>query len=110
MPTGMVKWFDARKGYGFIEQESGDDVFVHFSALPESGGFRTLNDGEEVEFEVTEGPKGLQASNVVRLNPPPPGSGGPGSGGYRSGDAGGAPGGSAGDAYGSTHSERKREY
>ena len=62
--TGTVKWFNADKGYGFIEQEGGDDVFVHYSAL-QSDGFRSLEDGQRVEFTVERGPKGLQASNVV---------------------------------------------
>ena len=62
---GTVKWFNDSKGYGFIEQPEGDDVFVHFSAI-ESDGFRTLAEGEEVEFEVRDSDKGLQAANVVR--------------------------------------------
>ena len=66
MPKGKVKWFNNRKGYGFIEQEDGEDVFVHFSALQEEG-FKSLTEGEEVEFEIVEGPKGPQAANVVRL-------------------------------------------
>jgi cold shock protein len=61
---GIVKWFSAPKGYGFIEREDGEDVFVHFSAIV-SEGFRTLNEGQEVEFSVEEGEKGLQASDVV---------------------------------------------
>jgi cold shock protein len=64
MKTGKVKWFNNAKGYGFIEQEDGDDVFVHFSAI-QSEGFKSLNEGDAVEFEVTEGPKGLQAKNVL---------------------------------------------
>jgi CspA family cold shock protein len=67
MPTGRVKWFDNKKGYGFIQQETGEDVFVHFSAITASG-FRTLNDGEVVRFEVIQGPKGLLARNVVRID------------------------------------------
>jgi CspA family cold shock protein len=63
---GVVKWFNADKGYGFITQEDGPDVFVHFSAI-QGAGFRTLEEGEEVEFEITEGQKGKQASNVTRL-------------------------------------------
>ena len=63
---GTVKWFNATKGYGFIQREKGGDVFVHYSAI-QSDGYRTLNEGETVEFEVTQGPKGLQASNVVKV-------------------------------------------
>ena len=62
--TGTVKWFNGGKGYGFIEQESGEDVFVHYSAI-QSDGFRNLEEGQRVEFEVEQGPKGLQATNVV---------------------------------------------
>lgn len=64
--TGTVKWFDAKKGYGFIEREDGDDVFVHFSAIQDDG-FKTLNEDQEVEFEIVEGDRGLQAENVVKL-------------------------------------------
>jgi CspA family cold shock protein len=64
--TGRVKWFNEAKGYGFIQQEEGPDVFVHYSNL-EGTGFRTLQENEEVEFEVTEGPKGLQAVNVEKV-------------------------------------------
>ena len=63
--TGKVKWFNDAKGYGFIEQQGGPDVFVHFSAI-QSEGFKSLKEGQEVEFEVTQGPKGPQASNVVK--------------------------------------------
>lgn len=66
MPTGRVKWFDNRKGYGFIEQETGEDVFVHHSNI-DGEGFRTLNDRELVDFDVIQGPKGLLARKVVRL-------------------------------------------
>jgi cold shock protein len=61
---GTVKWFSNEKGYGFIEREGGDDVFVHFSAIAGEG-FKTLNEGQRVEFEVVQGPKGAQAANVV---------------------------------------------
>lgn len=63
MARGTVKWFNEQKGFGFIEQENGPDVFVHFSAI-QSEGFKTLNEGQAVEFDVEEGPKGPQASNV----------------------------------------------
>ncbi len=63
MPNGTVKWFNDAKGYGFISQEGGEDVFVHHSAI-QMDGFRTLKEGERVEFEITQGPKGLQAANV----------------------------------------------
>jgi CspA family cold shock protein len=61
---GTVKWFNAAKGYGFIQRENGEDVFVHFSAI-QSQGYRTLDEGAPVEFVVTRGPKGLQAANVT---------------------------------------------
>jgi cold shock protein len=61
---GTVKWFNAAKGFGFIQRESGEDVFVHFSAI-QSNGYKSLDEGAQVEFEVTRGPKGLQASNVT---------------------------------------------
>ncbi|MBI1958926.1 MAG: cold-shock protein [Candidatus Rokubacteria bacterium] len=63
MAQGTVKWFNDAKGYGFISQEGGEDVFVHFSAI-QAQGFKSLAEGDRVEFEVTRGPKGLQASNV----------------------------------------------
>jgi cold shock protein len=63
---GTVKWFNAAKGYGFIQRQSGEDVFVHFSAI-QSEGYKTLNEGQAVEFEVKQGPKGLQAESVVGL-------------------------------------------
>ncbi len=63
---GTVKWFNATKGYGFIQREQGGDVFVHYSAI-QSDGYRSLNQGDAVEFEVQDGPKGLQAANVTRL-------------------------------------------
>ena len=62
---GTVKWFNGAKGYGFIQRSTGEDVFVHFSAIQENG-YRTLNEGELVEFDLLQGPKGLQAGNVVR--------------------------------------------
>jgi len=62
--TGTVKWFNASKGYGFIERQGGPDVFVHFTAI-QSDGFRTLQEGQQVEFNIENGPKGLQAANVV---------------------------------------------
>lgn len=62
--TGTVKWFNGSKGYGFIAHEGGDDVFVHFSAI-QGDGFRNLEEGQMVEFEIEQGPKGLQASNVA---------------------------------------------
>jgi CxxC-x17-CxxC domain-containing protein len=65
-PQGVVKWFDENKGYGFIQEDSGDEVFVHFSAIS-ANGFRTLNPGERVEFDVVMGSKGKQAANVIRV-------------------------------------------
>ncbi|UCZ53642.1 MULTISPECIES: cold-shock protein CspD [Bacillaceae] len=64
--TGKVKWFNSEKGFGFIEREGGDDVFVHFSAI-QAEGFKTLEEGQEVEFEIVEGDRGPQAANVVKL-------------------------------------------
>ena len=66
MEQGTVKWFNASKGFGFIQRASGEDVFVHFSAITAEG-YKSLNDGQAVEFEVTKGPKGLQAANVKPL-------------------------------------------
>jgi cold shock protein len=64
--TGTVKWFNAAKGFGFISREGGEDVFVHYSAV-QGGGFRELAEGQQVEFTIERGPKGLQAANVVKL-------------------------------------------
>ena len=64
--TGKVKWFNETKGFGFIQQEQGPDVFVHFSAI-QSEGFKTLAEGQDVEFEVQQAQKGLQAANVIAL-------------------------------------------
>jgi CspA family cold shock protein len=64
--TGTVKWFNSTKGYGFLSREDGPDVFVHFSAI-QSSGYRTLEEGQKVEFTIENGPKGLQAANVVVL-------------------------------------------
>jgi CspA family cold shock protein len=66
MARGQVKWFDQKKGYGFISQEDGDDLFVHYSAI-DGDGFKTLDEGDEVEFEISQGNKGLQATNVTVL-------------------------------------------
>ena len=67
MPKGSVKWFDDRKGYGFIARDGGKDIFVHFSAIQDAG-FKTLTEGEEVEFEIVNGPKGEQATNVQKVS------------------------------------------
>ncbi|NMB02188.1 MAG: cold-shock protein [Firmicutes bacterium] len=64
--TGTVKWFNAEKGFGFIEREDGDDVFVHFSAIQGSG-FKSLNEGDQVSFDIVDGDRGPQAANVVRI-------------------------------------------
>lgn len=66
MVKGKVKWFNAQKGYGFITPESGNDVFVHHSAI-QGEGYKSLEEGQEVEFEITQGSKGEQATNVVKL-------------------------------------------
>ncbi len=65
METGRVKWFNRTKGFGFIERENGEDVFVHYSAI-QGDGFKSLEEQQEVSFEVVEGPKGLQAANVTK--------------------------------------------
>jgi len=66
MPDGTVKWFNAKKGFGFLEREDGDDVFVHFSAI-QSDGFRSLNEGDKVKFDIVDGEKGPSAANVVKI-------------------------------------------
>ena len=66
METGTIKWFNAAKGFGFITREEGDDVFVHFKAI-QGEGYKTLKEGEQVQFEIEESPKGLQAKTVIRL-------------------------------------------
>ena len=66
METGTVKWFNSSKGFGFISREEGNDVFVHYKAITGEG-FKTLDEGDKVEFEVEEGPKGLQATNVSKI-------------------------------------------
>ena len=65
--TGTVKWFNNSKGFGFIEREQGDDVFVHYSSIRDDGGFRTLAEGKRVEFAIMESEKGLQASDVSEM-------------------------------------------
>jgi CspA family cold shock protein len=90
--SGTVKWFNPDKGFGFITREGGNDVFVHHSAIQGSG-FKTLTEGERVEFDVVQGQKGPAAENVVRLNPPARGAeqgqGGRGQGGSRGFGGGG---------------------
>ena len=63
---GTVKWFNASKGYGFLSRDGGEDVFVHYSAI-QTDGYRSLDEGQSVEFTIEQGPKGLQASNVIKL-------------------------------------------
>ncbi|MGP0564539.1 cold-shock protein [Nitrospina sp. 32_T5] len=65
MPIGKVKWFSNKKGYGFIQSEEGKDIFVHYSAIQEEG-YRSLTQGQDVQFEISDGPKGPQASNVLK--------------------------------------------
>jgi CspA family cold shock protein len=67
MPKGVVKWFNPKKGYGFITSEDGKEIFVHFSSV-QGEGFKTLREGDEVKFEITQGEKGEQATNVVKLS------------------------------------------
>jgi CspA family cold shock protein len=67
MARGTVKWFNNTKGYGFIQQEEGEDIFVHYSDVKDEG-YKSLNEGQKVEFEVTSGPKGPKASNVVKVD------------------------------------------
>jgi CspA family cold shock protein len=76
MPTGKVKWFNDQKGFGFIATEGGKDVFVHHSVI-EGEGFRTLEDGEAVEYEAEEGPKGSKATKVRRVDAAKPAAGSP---------------------------------
>jgi len=80
MPVGTVKWFDCKKGFGFVVDEAGQDVFIHYTVI-EGEGFRRLRDGERISYEVTRGPKGLSAINVRRLDPV--------AGGQSAGDAAG---------------------
>ena len=68
MARGVVKWFDAKKGFGFITQEGAPDIFVHWRNIQGAEGFKTLEDGETVEFDIVEGAKGLAAENVVRIS------------------------------------------
>ncbi len=66
--NGTVKWFNNSKGFGFIERQEGDDVFVHYSSIRDTGGFRTLADGQKVEFSLSKSEKGLQADDVITLD------------------------------------------
>lgn len=104
MPTGKVKWFNAEKGFGFIEQdEGGQDVFVHFSAI-QGQGYKSLNEGDEVEYQVETGPKGLQAAAVTVTNAAPVrnndrGGNRGGGGGFGGGNRGGGNRGGGRDRY-----------
>jgi CspA family cold shock protein len=95
--TGTVKWFSQEKGYGFLQRTDGPDVFVHHSAI-QGAGFKSLDEGERVEFEVVEEPRGAKAANVVRLDAPAGGNegGGGGGGGGRGGGYGSGGGGARG--------------
>ncbi len=66
MATGTVKWFNSQKGFGFIEREGGDDIFVHYNSI-QGQGFKSLDEGQKVEFDIRQGPKGEQAENVTRI-------------------------------------------
>lgn len=110
--TGKVKWFSQEKGYGFIQQDDGADVFVHHSQI-QSTGFRTLNEGERVEFDVIEEPKGLKAQNVTRLDAPvgeESGGYGGGGGGYGGGGGRGGRGSGGGRGEGAGRGGRDRNY
>lgn len=86
---GTVKWFSTEKGYGFIEQDDGEDVFVHHSDI-QGTGFKDLDEGEKVEFDLVDGPKGPKAENVVRLDAPDSSSSGSSGGSSSSGFGGGS--------------------
>jgi CspA family cold shock protein len=112
--NGTVKWFSQEKGYGFLQREGGADVFVHYSAI-DGGGFKVLYEGEEVEFDIIEEPKGPTAATVVRLNPPgvPPrrqGGGGGMGGGRGSGGSRGGGGGYGGGGGGGGGGGRRDRY
>jgi cold shock protein len=96
--TGTVKWFNPEKGYGFITRDDGPDLFVHHSAI-QGTGFKTLNEGERVEFDIVQGQKGPAAENLVRLDAPADGGASGGGGGGRGGYGGGG-GGRGGGGYG----------
>jgi CspA family cold shock protein len=100
MATGKVKWFNGEKGFGFIQQdEGGDDVFIHFSAISGQG-YKSLNEGDEVEYQVEKGPKGLQAANVTVTNAAP----------VRDDDRGGSFGGGRGDNRGGNRGGGRDRY